>query len=230
MLHAEFSLAPLLFLAAIFLLSRAAKKKQRGASQRPAAGSSPEPEPRAGFMSELRRAMEELQQVQQQQQPPQAAQGAQEKTAADWLARQKARKALAPLGRARLARTVVPLEDDDADKTSESTVSLEGRDYDDDAERIIEARRQAVAHRAVRVDESSEGLSTLQQARRASRQDVAIGGSAEHAAWHGEIGKTVETAKAVKTVSRLGKFADGSARSAIILGEVLKPPVGQRDA
>ena len=81
----------------------------------------------------------------------------------------------------------------------------------------------------MRVDESSEELSKVQVARRASRQDIAIGGAAEHAAWHGEIGagKTVET---VKTVGLLAKYADGSGRSAIILGEILRPPVGQRDA
>jgi hypothetical protein len=155
-------------------------------------------------------------------------QGAQEKVAADWLARQKQRKALAPQGRMRAVRPALPFEDDDADKSSEN-VSLEVRDYDDEAERIIEARRQAAEHRVVRVDETSEGLSALQQARRASRQNLAIGGTAEHGAWHGEIGKTVETVKPVRPATRLGRFADGSARSAIILGEVLKPPVGQRD-
>jgi hypothetical protein len=244
MLHAEFSLAPLLVLVAFFVVSNLAKKKrQQGTPRRPELGGTPEPEPRAGFMTELRRAMEELQQVQQQQQQqpppptdgwqtPQASQihqTPQEKIAAAWLAKQQQRKALAPQGRMRVARPVVPLEDDDADKSSENVVSLEGRDYDDDIERTIAARRQAAEHRVVRVDETSEGLSTLQQARRASRQDVAIGGTAEHSAWHAEIGKTGETVKTVKTATRLGKFADGSARSAIILGEILRPPVGQRD-
>jgi len=55
------------------------------------------------------------------------------------------------------------------------------------------------------------------------------GAAAEHAGWHGEIG-TGETVKTVKTVKRLGRFADGTSRSAIILGEILRPPVGQRDA
>ena len=243
MQYAEFSIAPLLFLAAFFLLSNVVKKKQRGTPRRPSAGGTSESEPRAGFMTELRRAMEELQQVQQQQTPqapqtpswqtpqtPQLPRTPQEKIAAEWLAKQKARKALVPQGRARPLRQVVPLEDDDADKSSENVVSLEGRDYDDDIERVVAARREAAEHRVVRTDESSEGLSALQQARRASRQDLAIGGAAEHSAWHDEIGKTVETGKAVKPVSGLGKYADGTARSAVILSELLGPPVGQRDA
>ena len=181
--------------------------------------------------------MEELQQVQKQQQTPttsaptpSVAPTPQEKIAADWFARQKARKAIKPTGRVRSVRAVVPLEDDDADKTSETGESLEGQDYDDDANKIVDARRKAAEQRVARVDESSETLSTLQQARRASRQVQAIGGAAEHAAWHGELGAAVETGKTGKTVRKLGRFADGSARSAIILGEILRPPVGQRDA
>jgi hypothetical protein len=197
-------------------------------------------------MSELRRAMEELQQVQQQQgglqtpshsvQTPQTPsvrlpQTPQEKNAAAWLAKQKGRKALAAKGsgRVRSVRTVAPLPDADADgQSSEDVASLEGFDYDEQAEKIIATRRLATEHREARVDASSEGLSTLQQARRAGRQDLAIGGAAEHAEWHDAIGLTGESAKSVKPAQGLGRFADGTARSAMILSELLGPPVGQR--
>ena len=238
MLHAEFSLAPLLFLAAFAVMSSLAKNRQRGARRPPAADPGPGPDQSAGFMSELRRAMEELNQAQHEQSPQAppdrvrtqlTPQTPQEKLAAEWLIKMKARKAQAT-GRVRSARPVVPLEDDDADKSSESGASLEGRDYDDEATQVAEARRQAAEHRVARTDESSETLSTLQQARRASRQAEAIGGSAEHAAWHGEIRASAETVKPVKPARRLGRFVDGTARSAIVLGEILKPPVGQRGA
>ena len=232
MLYADGSLAPLLIFAAFAVISSLRRKAQRGNPPRPAPGNTPAAEPRDGFMTELRRAMEELKQVQQQQSSgtPALPQTSQEKIAAEWLAKQKARKALKPMGRVRSSRAVVPLEDDDADKSSETGASLEGEDYDDEANKVVEARRQAAEQRVVRLDESSETLSTLQQARRASRQVQAIGGTAEHAAWHGEIGAQAKTGDVVKTVRKLGRFADGTARSAIILGEILRPPVGQRDA
>ncbi len=124
-------------------------------------------------------------------------------------------------------RPVRALEDDDADKSSElepAVVTLEGRDYDEEAERIVAERRKAAERHSV----SREALSEGQMARRAERPAVAIGGQDEHAAWHqrAEIGKA--PAAAPKAVSPLARYADGSLRSAMILSEVLGKPLAER--
>jgi len=124
-------------------------------------------------------------------------------------------------------RPVRALDDDDADKTSEAepvVETLEGGDYDEEAERLIAERRQT----AERDGLSREEISEAQLARRGARPAVAIGGQAEHAAWHeqAEIGKPV--AAASKRASPLARYADGSLRSAVVLSEILGKPLAER--
>ncbi len=128
-------------------------------------------------------------------------------------------------------RPVRSLEDDDADKSSEFepvVETLEGRDYDDEVQRIIDERRKVAERHAV----SREELSEAQLARRGQRSDVAIGGRAEHKEWHDRIASTAApqpgSAGEAKPRGRLARFADGSARSAVILAEILGEPLGSR--
>ncbi len=128
-------------------------------------------------------------------------------------------------------RPVRPLEDDDADKSSEFepvVETLEGRDYDDEAQRIIDERRKVAERHAV----SSEDLSEAQLARRGERADVAIGGRAEHKEWHDRVAGTTAPqpgrAGEAKPRGRLARFADGSARSAIVLSTILGRPLSAR--
>ena len=121
------------------------------------------------------------------------------------------------------------------DESSEDVSTVEGvADYDEDAGRIIEARRQAVAARRQRREErSAEELTPEQLARRGARQDIAIGGKAEHDAWHLEM-RATETAQqlrrgsdgADKAARVLRRLADGSARGAVVLSEILGRPRG----
>ena len=124
-------------------------------------------------------------------------------------------------------RRVQPLPDA-ADMSSEETVvSLEGKDYDNEAEAII-ARRRAAAERQVRDESSQEELSTLQRARREARQDVTIGSQAEHDEWHAQLAAGAPEDATRRGANPLARFTDGSLRSALILGEILGRPRGER--
>lgn len=135
------------------------------------------------------------------------------------------------------------LDDDDADKSSEDELvaSLEGVDYDEQAEQLVGARRRG-ADREVRRDVSVEELSAEQVTRRAARVDEAIGGRAEHEEWHervqardvqprpGQVPGAPAPARPVGAAraSLLARFATGSVRDAVVLSEILGRPRGAR--
>lgn len=109
--------------------------------------------------------------------------------------------------RAMVTRPAMPLADDDAGKSSEG-VSLEVRDYDTEAEPLAAARAKAAGQSA-----------------------VAIGGAAEHAEWHQRQAADAQTGRpSVKAHRRgvLARFADGSLRGAVVLGEILGRPIAER--
>jgi hypothetical protein len=145
------------------------------------------------------------------------------------------RKAMVPReqparpSRAMVSRSAMPLVDDDADKSSEA-VSLVTRDYDDDGQQIVAARLSAV-DRGARPAGDSEALSATQAARRSARPAVAIGGAAEHTQWHQGQAADAQTGRSSVQAPRRGvlaRFANGSLRGALVLSEVLGPPVGER--
>lgn len=231
------------------LIANAAKKKRtppRSLSDAtPGGGGSPRGPASGGMLDELRRAMEELKRAELQQvareqgQAPAESRSEQQAAAATrWLAEQKRRAASRPpMGsgqpmvalpsRQPVRRPVRPLEDDDADKSSEDEPLAAPTDYDEEAERIIAAREKA-AVRVVREEASSEELSTLQKARREARTAAPIGGTAEHAAWHQEIGGQGDRGTEKPRTGRLGRYADGSVRGALVLSEILGRPKGDR--
>jgi hypothetical protein len=122
-----------------------------------------------------------------------------------------------------------PLEDDDAEKSSEdaSVMSLEGTDYDLEAEQIAAARWKA-ADRGARSEGSAEVLRAAQAARRAGRTPVPLGTAAEHAAWYQEIGAAPPPKPAQPRRGRLARWADGSVKGAVVLGEILGRPGSAR--
>jgi hypothetical protein len=119
--------------------------------------------------------------------------------------------------------------------------SLEGVAYDEQAERLVEARRRG-ADREVRRDVSLEGLSAEQATRRAARVDEAIGGRAEHEEWHKRVqvrdvqprpGQVPGAPAPVRPggtarAGPLARFATGSVRDAVVLSEILGRPRGVR--
>ncbi len=111
-----------------------------------------------------------------------------------------------------------------------TVVSLEQRDYDDEAEKVVTAREAFAARRAARREESVEEMSAAQKARRADRAPAqAIGGRAEHAAWHErEEAATAGAAVATPAAGRLGRFVRGRMKDAVVLSEILGKPVSQR--
>lgn len=243
------SLWPILvlwILAAIF----GGRKKRPPAEPQPTAPRAEGDGLLGGFGSELNRALEQLKNAERVARERQAGTApaprlstgstVREARAKEYLAERKARSATTTAGTGKrgavftpqvrserlVQRPVRPLDDDDADKTSEdldhAVVSLEGRDYDDEAEKVIAERRKSAARR----DASSETLSAAQTARRADRVEVAIGGRAEHAAWHAQSAPAASAAAPARR-GPLARFADGSTRSAIILAEIFGRPRGE---
>lgn len=138
----------------------------------------------------------------------------------------KARPAGAP---ARPRRPAVA-EDPDLAFEDPTVISIEGKDYDDEAERIVDKRR-AAAERGTREETSNEGLSAQQAARRGDREPAqAIGGKAEHESWHQRMLAASQQPAAAPAARRnaLGRFATGRVRDAVVLGEILGKPLSER--
>ena len=246
-LMADGGIWPLLIFWAVFaLIGRAAaanKKKAMEARLREQAGgepATPERAPQGGLLGELKRAMEELKraeleqrgQLQQRTQievfeQPADQEELRKRERARQVLEKKQAEALQKRAEKQAQRRVQPLPDA-ADMSSEETVvSLEGKDYDNEAEAII-ARRRAAAERQVRDESSQEELSTLQRARREARQDVTIGSQAEHDEWHAQLAAGAPEDATRRGANPLARFTDGSLRSALILGEILGRPRGER--
>jgi hypothetical protein len=230
------------FIVAWVLLASLSPKKKRP----PVAGGQPEP-PVDGELGELGRALRQLAQAEEQAlKKQQAPEPSGEAPVAEARRPAPQRRPPPPSSRKTVKREVfypkpqraprkkpivAALEDDDADKSSEDplVVSMEGQDYDSEAERIIAARHRA-AEREVREDRSVEALSAEQAARRtAGPEGRPIGGAAEHAEWHKRLAaEAVPRDAAAARPGRLSRFATGRLKDAVILREVLGRPVGQR--
>jgi len=242
LLHADVGLWPVLIFWAVFVLF--ARNTKRRTPPRPPASGGGAPSAQPGLLGELKKAMEELQAVERAERQRTAAgrqatadlaelrrteQQLSAHTPKRPLTRQQAKsyvsQAFSPRGRG-VKRGGLVFPDDDADKTSEAG-PLSTEDYDEEAEQVIQARLKA-ADRGIRGDQSIMGLSKAQLSRRASREAVAIGGRAEHAEWHDAIGSAAPVAPKSTTLSALDRLAKGGARGAVILGELLGRPVGER--
>lgn len=108
-----------------------------------------------------------------------------------------------------------------------AVTSLEGLDYDREAERVVEARRRAAEGRPV----SAEELTEAQRSRRAVQAEAPPDDEQRHAAFHGRLAAAAAPVPAAGAPSRrspLGRFADGSPRSAIILATIIGRPIGDR--
>jgi hypothetical protein len=118
---------------------------------------------------------------------------------------------------------------DDRSSEDAMVVSLEGRDYDEEADRVVASRRRA-AERKVRKAESLESLSAEQAARRsASLGGQAIGGRAEHAEWHQRLQDTGAPAPGKPAPpNALARFATGRLQDAFVLSEILGRPLSER--
>lgn len=141
------------------------------------------------------------------------------------------RQVYLPKGKPLPRRTERPVETDPDEAFEDPTIiSLEGLDYDDDAARLVDARIRAAALRDVsREDTSLEEMSAAQLSRRADRAPAeAIGGKAEHAAWHARRDAVTTAPAPQPAASRLSRFGGGRMRDAIILSEILGRPVGDR--
>jgi hypothetical protein len=249
---------PILILWVVFALLGGARKK-RPPQRTPGVGSSPEEARLAGgsMMDQMRRAMEELKRAQEEakrRSEAGASAGGQQELAREWLEQREAkrkperrpepprrrtaavqkveRKVFLPKPQERVVRRPVrPLEDDDADKSSEdaTVVSLEGGDYDEEAERLVAERRKAF-DRGGRTEASAEQLTAAQLQRRASRPAIALGGAAEHKAWHDQIVAMPAAGPAAPAKRRppLTRLADGTVRGAVVLSEILGKPLGER--
>ena len=247
-LMADSGIWPVLIFWAVFALigrAAAANKKRAQQQQQPGTGDRAPGTgtvAQGGLFAELKRAMEELKRAEAEQrgQAEQRSQTEQRTIAPpapvfdrEEQQRQLARKYLekkkqeAARKRAARAKPFAPLPDA-ADMSSEDgVVSLEGQDYDHEAEAIIQKRR-AAAERRQREETSSEELSDQQLARRAARHDVAIGTQAEHDDWHRQLAASEGPASQRAPAGPLDRFKDGSLRSAVILGEILGGPAGGR--
>lgn len=234
------NLWPILVLWALVVIFGAARKKRPPAPPRTDV-SPPGAQPSlfgdlSQALGQLKRAEEEARRKQQGESPrllqddaahakayleqrKQAAQGRKKPERKAFLPKEK------PARPSRITRAPMPLADDDADKSSE-TEAVEVLDYDAEAEAVARVRLRA-ADQGTRRDVSVEGMSEQQAARRSARPAVAIGGVAEHAQWH-ETVKPPEARAAGVRRGRLARFGDGSLRGAIVLSEVLGPPVGER--
>lgn len=258
---AEFNPIAIIVIGVIWsLISAAAKKKPRppGELLPPGQGQ----QRAGGLMGELGRALEELKRAEaearglqlpaSEQLPPRVPETMPEQKARAYLAEQKARGEVRTAGARHTDAQVVkrqvfvpkprqapkrpsvrvPVEDDMSSEDP-SVTSMEGRDYDNEAEKIILARRQR-ADRGVRRDSSSEELSALQIARRADRTPRAIGGKVQHEDWHQrrDAALTAEAAElraaSAKGANPLARYATGRVRDAIVLSEILGKPVSER--
>jgi hypothetical protein len=238
---------PIVILWVVLTVVGARKKKPRSQAPVPPR---PRAEPAAGrgqggFLEEMKRALEEMQRAAEEEERRRAAGGGAggQASAEAWLEtrRQETRATLpaksrgrspAPARRKPVQRPQRPLEDDDADKSSEdpSVASMEGVDYDADAERIAEERARA-ADRGAREEVAASAMSSAQLARRGGRQAVALGGAAEHAEWHRAVATAAAPAPAKaapRRNARLSRWADGSLLGALVLSEVLGRPPGDR--
>ena len=233
------NLWPILILWVAAVIFGAARKKR---PQPPRAEAAPG-EPQPSLFGDLNRALEQLKRAEDEARRKQ--QGESPRLLQDDAAHAKAyldqrkqaaqgrtkpdRKVFLPKERparaSRITRAPMPLADDDADKSSE-TEAVEVLDYDAEAEAVARLRLRA-ADQGTRRDVSVEGMSEEQAGRRSARPAVAIGGVAEHAQWH-ETVKPPEGRAAGVRRGVLARFADGSLRGAIVLGEVLGRPVSGR--
>ncbi|MBI1723234.1 MAG: hypothetical protein HYR48_04925 [Gemmatimonadetes bacterium] len=235
MLQAEFDFWPIVVLwILVVLLGR----KKRPAHP-PASSEKPAIEPPSAVMGELSRALQELKQAEDLARKKESARpvtgGASKAQAYLEHRKQQARgKVFLPQGKqprpAKAKHPSVAFEDDDADKSSEA-MDVEVRDYDEEADRIVQARRK-LADRGERAQISLEELSPQQAARRGAVQEGrAIGGAAEHAEWHArqasEAQARGDTEEGPRR-GRLARFADGSMRGALVLSEILGRPRGER--
>jgi hypothetical protein len=231
---------PIVILWVVLTVLGARKKKARTQAPvppRPAAGGGPAPSGQGGFLEEMRRSLEEMQRAAAEQGRGKGAAPSAPATlpAETWL---ESRRQLGGAGQSRLTtpmrrkpvvRPTRPLDDDDAEKTSEdaTAASLEVTDYDAELEQLV-AKRAKDADRGGRAEGSAEGMSVAQAARRGGREPVPIGTVKEHAAWHQQIGAPAAAAAGARGRGPLGRWADGSLRGALILSEVLGRPVGER--
>ncbi len=186
------------------------------------------------------RALAELKQAEAEAQGAPSAE-AREDQAKRYLAEQRrkvqTRSARAPAPEAKPApssgrgvkRPVRPLEPAESEMSSEVMTAEGVADYDEEAAAVAAARIQAAARRQVRRDESLDELSDEQRQRRSERPAIAIGGRAEHEAWHGEL-RDLPPPAAVARAARpdLRRWADGSLRGAVVLSELLGRPVAER--
>lgn len=241
-LLADGSLWPIIIFAILAILFGGGKKKTGRTTAPP-----PEGGGGGGLMSELARALEELKRAERE-----AAQGSdvqlplpQAPTVTRTTVRMQGgvprsvkggelvrRQVFVPKPKAtsragRFARAAAP--DPDQAFEDPAALSLEQRDYDDEAEKIIKARESVAARRAARREESVEGLSAEQKARRADRDEAQpIGGKAEHDAWHTRRDEVQQAPETRPVASRLSRFGGTRMRDAVILAEILGKPVGQR--
>lgn len=237
------NLWPILILWVAAAIFSAARKKR---PQPPRAAAAPG-EPQPSLFGDLNRALEQLKRAEEEARRKQ--QGESPRLLQDDAAHAKSyleQRKLAAQGRktperkvflpkekparaSRITRAPMPLADDDADKSSE-TEAVEVLDYDAEAEAVARMRLRA-ADQGTRRDVSLEGMSEKQAARRGARRAVAIGGVAEHAQWHERQVADAQTLGTSAQPARRGvlaRFADGSLRGAIVLGEILGRPVSGR--
>ncbi len=237
------NLWPILILWVAAAIFSAARKKR---PQPPRAEAAPG-EPQPSLFGDLNRALEQLKRAEEEarrkqqgesprllqddaahakaylEQRKQAAQGRKQPERKVFLPKEK------PARASRITRAPMPLADDDADKSSE-TEAVEVLDYDAEAEAVARLRLRP-ADQGTQRDVSVEGMSEKQAARRSARPAVAIGGVAEHAQWHERQvvdAQTLRTSVPAPRRGVLARFADGSLRGAIVLGEVLGRPASGR--
>lgn len=233
------SLWPIIVLWIVFSLLGARKKRQQSTLPPGPTPADATRQVQGGFMEEMQRALEEMKRAAAEQGGQRPKSAGQQETAARYLEQRK----MAAAGRRRqsavflpgegrrkpVVRPQRPLEDDDAEKSSEDegVVSLEGSDYDRGADQIAAERAQA-ADRGARMVGEAEVMSAAQLARRAQRTPVPLGTASEHAAWHKAIGSPAAAAVVAQRPGRLGRWADGSLRGAVVLAEILGRPGGTR--
>jgi hypothetical protein len=229
------------------------KKKQK---PRPGAGAAPAPrraesQP-SGLFGELGRALQELKRAEDEArqrapgQPSATPTPAPDQAARAYLEQRRKQappprrappkrevfypkpKAPAPRG----SRAVELTMEDERDLSSEEGAELAVLDYDEEAREVVEERLRAAERRGRgREGESLEVLTPEQIARRqAVLGGAAIGGRAEHAAFHERLAATARPTVAATAAasSRLARFATGRVRDAVVLSEVLGKPMGER--
>jgi hypothetical protein len=229
---------PLVILWVLFSIFSGAKKRR---PQAPPSGPAPTPGPeRAGggdLLGELRRAMEELKraeaetQQKQEQRPAMRSQQPKRATRPGTARGQVFLPPQAPRSRQPVRRPVRALEDDDADKTSESDIA-EVRDYDSEAEQVVAERRKvADAHSAESAVVSLEDAGyELARKRSSVPEGTPIGGATQHAGWHERTAIGAPAKPVLPTARRnpLARFAGGTARGAVVLAEILGKPLSSR--